>query len=248
MMFLILKIFIYLAVALGMGGAAGWLLRHINAQKETEELQRNLADSRAKVPKLESLLRARDERIRTLTNAAQEQDEANKGTRVQDEQVVRQLREKDMEVQRLKNKIEALERATGGEPLIDGELLHEPGTDALQDPLSGSNAMQQSEERHDADTTLIAELHREIERLKEEVATTKIQLEVAQSDNSMEQEVAELTIRLRQKAEDYERLQKTLQIEQRKVTELERERELQNRSLKVLHQQLEMVREPGSES
>ncbi len=40
MMFLILKIFVYLCVALAMGGGAGWLLRHLAAQKEIEALQR----------------------------------------------------------------------------------------------------------------------------------------------------------------------------------------------------------------
>ncbi|MGI9323876.1 MAG: hypothetical protein ACR2PZ_01560 [Pseudomonadales bacterium] len=235
MMFLILKIFLYLCVALAMGGAAGWLLRHINAQKELEELQRRLADSKTKVPKLESLLRAKEERIRALSAAQSERDEAMKGTRVQDEQAARALREKDMEVARLKNRIEVLERAEGHEPLVDAEALvsSEPEADAQ---VTDS----------DSDNTLIAQLHVEIERLKEEVASTKIQLEVARSDQGMEKEVAELTSRLRQKAEDYDRLQKTLQQEQRKVVELERERELQNRSLKVLHQQLEVVRDTGT--
>ncbi len=235
MMFLILKIFLYLCVALMMGGAAGWLLRHINAQKELEELQRNLADSKTKVPKLESLLRAKEERIRALSTAQSERDEASKGTRVQDEQAARALREKEMEVQRLKNRIEVLERAEGNEPLIAADSLVDAESSADDETVE-----------QDVDNALISQLHQEIERLKEEVASTQIQLEVARSDKGMEKEVAELTTRLRQKAEDYERLQKSLQQEQRKVAELERERELQNRSLKVLHQQLEMVRDTGT--
>lgn len=256
MMFLILKIFIYLCVALGMGGGAGWLIRHIAAQKEIEALQRNLQDAKTKVPKLESTLRARDERIKSLTSSKAEQEEALKGTRVQDEQVARQLREKDLELQRLKNRLDALQQqAQGDDPLIAGDALLPSAAnddlvahDAAMAPATAAatgSALNTADDG-DSDNALISGLHNEIERLKEEMATTRIQLEVAQSDNSLQQEIDELTDRLRQKAEDYERLRKALQQEQRKVAELERERELQNRSLKVLHQQLEMVRDARS--
>lgn len=248
MMFLILKIFVYLCVALGMGGGAGWLLRHLAAQKELEEMQRSLQESMAKVPKLESMVRARDERIKSLSNAQADQDEALKGSRVQDEQAARTLREKDLEIARLQSRIETMQRTEGEDPLIAGEALHnddllEIGLDP--EPQAASDSQEDSAEDvdTDADNALIAGLHAEIERLKEEIATTRIQLEVAQSDDGQRQEIADLTNRLRQKAEDYERLQKALRQEERKVSELERERELQNRSLKVLHQQLEMVRE-----
>ena len=270
MMFLILKIFVYLCVALAMGGGAGWLLRHLAAQKEIEALQRSLQDSMAKVPKLESMVRARDERIKSLSNAQAEQDEAMKGSRVQDEQAARTLKEKDLEITRLQNRLDAMQQAPGEDQLIAGDMLHDaaPANDSVESVLGVRQSAQEvqdqvlpgtedllgeessgaaeSELDADVDNTLIAGLHSEIERLKEEIATTRIQLEVAQSDDGMQQEIADLTNRLRQKAEDYERLQKALQQEQRKVAELERERELQNKSLKVLHQQLEMVRDARS--
>ncbi|MFK7915377.1 MAG: hypothetical protein AB8B93_15795 [Pseudomonadales bacterium] len=267
MMFLILKIFVYLCVAMAMGGGAGWLLRHLAAQKETEALQRSLQDSMAKVPKLESMVRARDERIKGLTNAQAEQDEAMKGSRVQDEQAARTLKEKDLEITRLQNRLDAMQQTPGEDQLIAGDLLQDvaPANDtdtvesvlgvrqsaqAVQDDASAvvAQADQDLDQEldGDVDNTLIAGLHNEIERLKEEIATTRIQLEVAQSDDGMQQEIGDLTNRLRQKAEDYDRLQKALQQEQRKVAELERERELQNKSLKVLHQQLEMVRDARS--
>ena len=260
MMFLILKIFIYLCVALIMGGGAGWLLRHLAAQKEVEALQRSLQDSKAKVPQLESMLRARDERIKTLSNSKADQDEALKGSRIQDEQAARTLREKDLEIQRLRNRLDAMQQSSGDNQLIAGEML--PEAAAAGDDVESVLGVRQSatlikdsaadddgsssDLDGDADNALIAGLHSEIERLKEEIATTRIQLEVAQSDDGMQQEINDLTNRLRQKAEDYERLQKALQQEQRKVIELERERELQNKSLKVLHQQLEVVRDARS--
>ena len=58
-----------------------------------------------------------------------------------------------------------------------------------------------------------------------------------------ERSVADLEARLKQKAEEYDRLARSLEAEQRRVTELERERELQNKSLRVLHQQLELAKE-----
>ena len=49
--------------------------------------------------------------------------------------------------------------------------------------------------------------------------------------------------RLRQTAADHKRLAKTLTQEKRKVVELECERELQNKSLQVMHLQLDLARE-----
>ncbi len=255
MMFLILKIFVYLVIALLLGGAAGFLLRQLKAQSEAEELQRNLQDAKSKIPQLESLLRARDERIRQLSKSAEAHSEATKGSRVQDEEHARQLREKDMELQRLRSRVTALEQEQSG-GLIDGAMLvpaepstpqaaAEPAQHAAAEstpPTSAADAGT-DEQAAETDDVLIVGLHQEIERLKEELASAAIALEVAQDKGALEQELRELRARLRQKAEDYERLQGQLEHEQRKVAELERERELQNKSLKVLHQQLEMARE-----
>ncbi|MEM1230103.1 MAG: hypothetical protein AAGI15_06160 [Pseudomonadota bacterium] len=264
MMFLILKIFVYLVIALLLGGAAGFLLRQLKAQSEAEELQRNLQDAKSKIPQLESLLRARDERIRQLSKSAEAHSEATKGSRVQDEEHARQLREKEMELQRLRSRVASLEQErTDG--LIDGEMLTpadpventaqqaaaQPAPQVAAQPALQAEPVPQAtaedggavEPAGETDDVLIVELHQEIERLKEELAGAAIALEVAQDNGALEQELRELRARLRQKAEDYERLQSQLEHEQRKVAELERERELQNKSLKVLHQQLEMARE-----
>ncbi len=56
-------------------------------------------------------------------------------------------------------------------------------------------------------------------------------------------ELQSLEQRLKQKGQEHERTSKVLEQEQRRVVELERERELQNKSLQLLHQQLELERE-----
>jgi len=158
--FLILKIFAYLLLALLAGTGAGWILRHLAAGRQEEDMQRTLADARARVPQFESLIRARDEQISRLKE---------------------DLRDKDARINGLVVEIRDAENA-----------LKEP---------------------------------------------------TAASSGNLDGTIADLEKRLAQKAMDYERLARDLEVEQRRVAELERERELQNKSLRVLHQQLELERE-----
>ena len=74
MIFLILKMFVYLLLALVAGVGAGWVLRHITAAKQEEDMQRTLADARARVPQFESLIRSRDEQIKRLKEELKEKD------------------------------------------------------------------------------------------------------------------------------------------------------------------------------
>ncbi|MEM8767734.1 MAG: hypothetical protein AAGE43_09845 [Pseudomonadota bacterium] len=74
MIYLILKMFFYLLLALLAGGAAGWVLRHIMAAKQDEDMQRTLADARARVPQFESLIRSRDEQINRLKDELKDKD------------------------------------------------------------------------------------------------------------------------------------------------------------------------------
>ena len=94
----------------------------------------------------------------------------------------------------------------------------------------------------DGSDRIIAELSAEITRLKAEAADAAA-AGAATNDDELGRQVVELELRLRQKAQEHERVQRQLEQERRKVQELERERELQNRSLQVLHQQLEVERE-----
>ncbi|MEM1436995.1 MAG: hypothetical protein AAGG11_23305 [Pseudomonadota bacterium] len=236
MIFLILKIFVYLALALLLGGAAGWLLRNFAAQQREEQAQRDLSDSRSKVPQLESQIRARDEKIRQLTREREEPPEVQ-GSRVQDEQLAHKLREKELEIQRLKGQL-AEAQAAAADGLIAGEALIEaersdPSDTGLEDNVSDA---------------LLASLHKQIEQQKEELAAARIQLELVGTQQDYQREAEELSQRLRQRATEQERLQDAVSREQNRVRELERERELQAKSLKVLHQQLELARESTLEA
>ena len=94
---------------------------------------------------------------------------------------------------------------------------------------------------------LIAELSREITSLKAELKVAQATAPVSSTDPQLDTEVFETeltalrdeTLRLKDALRD---TSANLEREQSTVAELERERELQNKSLKVLHQQLELER------
>ena len=72
MTFLIVKIFIYLLLAGGIGFGAGWLMRNLQAQKQTEDATRAMNDAKAKLPQLESLVRGRDEQLKRMRDEVTE--------------------------------------------------------------------------------------------------------------------------------------------------------------------------------
>ena len=94
--------------------------------------------------------------------------------------------------------------------------------------------------------SLITALHSEIARLRDELA--KHETGPGRSADDLNRSVKELEARLVRKAGELDRLEQALSREERKVRELERERELQNKSLHVLHQQLELERERGPQT
>ncbi len=93
----------------------------------------------------------------------------------------------------------------------------------------------------EASNNLITALHTEIARLRQELQ----QRSTVQPKQSAALELAnkELEGRLVRKLSEVDRLEQALAAEERRIRELERERDLQNKSLHVLHQQLEMERE-----
>ena len=254
MTFLILKIAAYLTVALVLGIAAGWVSRHVTAQRETETTSRALNDNRAKVPQLESLIRVRDDEIQRLKQVRESQeDSVTQATQELQVQVSR-VREKEVEVARLKAQLENLQSLNSdavddmsvmipadqavSTPIVDGEL-------ALTEELLGtetSTGNSVNTEPSAAQAAQIASLQARIEALELELTQAQVAADAAQSHTGMQSEMEELTKRLRQKAQDFDRLNRQMDSEKRKVAELERERELQNKSLQVLHQQLEMER------
>ena len=90
----------------------------------------------------------------------------------------------------------------------------------------------------------IAGLERELEQAVQATLQAEAKALADTTDADWDSgQVQELEARLRQQAQDFERLSKSLEQERRKVAELERERVLQHKSLQVLHQQIELERD-----
>jgi hypothetical protein len=255
-----MKMFLYLAVALAAGFGAGWLARNLMAGRKEDELQRTLSETRSKLPQFESLMRSRDEQLTTTHQEVKDKDarigELHEEMGAQD----KVLRESDRELKNARNRLAALEpdeEASDDSTRLSevdmsgGRPLDYAGVDAAgssMDTLGGADG-----ERVDE----VKRLELEVERLRLQEQNLQAELlaarvdqstpSVAASSSAMEEvlrsEVHELESRLRQTAAEHERLTRALEQEKRKVVELERERELQNKSLQVLHQQLELARE-----
>lgn len=248
MTFLILKIAAYLTIALVLGIAAGWVSRHVTAQRETDTTSRALNDNRAKVPQLESLIRVRDDEIHRLKQAHEGQEEgvAQAGQELQAQVVL--VREKELEVVRLKAQLESLQALNSDS--VDDMLVMIPAADSASSSIvdvevggESSDAEYGSNSEPSAlEAEQIASLEARIESLELELSESKNEVEMAKAQTGVREEMEELSQRLRQKAQDFDRLNRQMDGEKRKVSELERERELQNKSLQVLHQQLEMER------
>lgn len=262
MIFLILKMFVYLLLALLAGVGAGWVLRHIAAAKQEEDMQRTLADARARVPQFESLIRSRDEQIKRLKEELKEKDVRINGLVDDVREAELALKDKDRELKEFTARHETLadlsDEGTGASESA-GELL---AGDAVLDVAAGSIDGADFESGSDAAlkdeiTRLEGELRdaraqaadamAEAASAEAEVITLKAELARAGdgAGSGSGEAVAELEARLQQKSEEHDRLARALESEQRRVTELERERELQNKSLRVLHQQLELEKERG---
>lgn len=256
MIYLILKIFVYMLLALLAGAGAGWVLRHIAASRQDEETQRTLADARARVPQFESLIRSRDEQINRLKEDLREKDVRINGLMDDVREAELTFKDKDRELKQFTAQHETLEELSGettgadvGQVLLGEEAQNfeeVPATDpeaesAATDQIAGLEVKLKEAKAQTADAMA------EAAAAEAEVITLKAELSRAGSNptESDASAVADLEERLKQKAQEYDRLARELELEQRRVAELERERELQNKSLQVLHQQLELEKERG---
>ena len=216
-MFLIGKMMVYLLLAGGIGLGAGWLLRNLQAQRSEEQAARMAHDAKSKLPQLESLLRGRDEQIGKLkqdvADAKRELKEGLDAARKHDQARVGLERE----IATLKQKLAAQADLA--------DLSQETGVD------------------NDADNQLIAELSAEIARLKQALADASQGAPTGAGSSSSDEvllraECDSLSLRLQTLEREHRVAVEELTAEQGRVGELERERELQNKSLQVLHQQL----------
>ncbi len=166
------------------------------------------------------------------------------------------VREKEIEVSRLKAQLESLQALNSeadddmsvmipaayvaSSRLLDAEVDGE--VDGQVDGEIIDSELDLSSGPSAAEAEQIASLEARIESLELELSESKQEAETASAQTGVRDEMEELVKRLRQKAQDFDRLSRQMDGEKRKVSELERERELQNKSLQVLHQQLEMER------
>jgi chromosome segregation ATPase len=160
----------------------------------------------------------------------------------------------------LQGRVDQLERALASRDEQIAELEHSAGSsDALERQAAELNAkthrvvqleeqvrelqleLAGSQPASDEADSLISALHHEIARLRDALA--EAQSAPGRSAAELERASKELEARLVRKAAELDRLEQALAREERKVRELERERELQNKSLHVLHQQLELERD-----
>jgi hypothetical protein len=218
--YLIFKMFVYLILAGGIGGAAGWLLRNLQAQQSEEKARRAVTDAKSKVPQVESLLRGRDEQVTKLKEEVRERRIENKALAEE----IKAGEKKANELQREANRWRQ-----------SAETKKEFSIDDRSD----------EESEHGADE-LIAELSGEITLLKEQLAEGEHAAPHSQAYQeryelvSAELDASRLQTSQMEKAMDT--AQTDLKRNQQTLSVLERERELQNKSLKVLHQQLDLER------
>lgn len=215
MIYLVMKMFVYLAVAVGTGFGAGWLTRNLDAKNKEEELQRTLTETKARLPQFESLMRSRDEQLKSL------------GAEVKD---------KDARIGELHGQVDN-----------QAKLF----TQTKQQLKNAQHQLAATDGHAGASASTASELDTELSEVDASVNADGGG-DVAGSSSAMEEvlrsEVHELESRLRQTSADQDRLSKALEQEKRAVAELRGERELQNRSLQVLHQQLELAGENAKQA
>ncbi len=213
MIYLAGKIFFYLLLALGLGGAAGWLWRNLQAVNREVLLERQLVESRSRMPQLETAVRSREQQLEAVRADLKAREQA-----LDEQQAL--LAERDRLTQELNQARTALQRrpepAAAAADSAAGDLdLHlghpsdlPSGSPQEPAPAAASESMEAAAER-DA-------LELELDQTRQQLAAARTELE---------------------------RTARALSSEQRRVEELTRERELQSLSLKALEQQLEMARE-----
>ena len=214
MMFLITKMFVYLVLAGGIGVAAGWLLRNLQAQQSEEASRRSVADAKSKVPQLESLLRGRDEQIAKLKDEIKERRQEAKALADEIKAAEKNLLEQRRETNKWKQSAESK------------VPLGVDGFDAEDDTTDG----------------LIAELSKEITDLKAQLAASESAPAPSAADH-LDAELDASRLHNRELERALEKAEAALKHERATIVELERERELQNKSLQVLHQQLDLERD-----
>ncbi len=216
MSFLIIKIFVYLVLASVIGFGAGWLYRNWQSRRTTAHSQRVMYDAKAKVLELESLLQGRDDQFRKLKFQIKQRREE---LQVKEQE----LGEKEREILEQRRQLYHFVHAQGAAALL---------------AVTG--------EREDEVSDPIAELLREIATLKTELEATgnrpTSEVQPTMGAEALETEVLALREQTARLDTGLKEASADLVRQRENVSSLEHERELQNKLLKVLHQQLQLAR------
>lgn len=128
MIYLIAKISVYLFCATGLGAAAGWLWRNLQAVDREVTLERQLVESRSRMPQLETTLRAREADLESVRADLKSRDEAL----AEQEAALAERDRLNREVERLRDALRHTEEAPAaaaprGAQTDDEELTLHPG-------------------------------------------------------------------------------------------------------------------------
>ncbi|MDH3642949.1 MAG: hypothetical protein OES38_12685, partial [Gammaproteobacteria bacterium] len=169
MIYLILKMFVYLAIALLAGFGAGWLTRNLMAAKKEDELHRTVSETKSRMPQFESLMRTRDEQMKTLRQELKDKDarigELHEEVDAQD----KTLKEKDRDLKNANNRLASfdVDDEVGSAADSDAELSEVDMSGGA--PLDYSENYSEDNSRAGSEGTAGADLATEVRRLEGEV-------------------------------------------------------------------------------
>jgi len=127
--YLIAKIFVYLLFALGLGVAAGWLWRNLQAAGREASVERALMDARSRLPQMDTALRQSEQRLQAALVELRSREDELAGQ--SDALAARDRAVADLEraCAELRERQDAGDRAdSGGQPRVeDNSLELHPG-------------------------------------------------------------------------------------------------------------------------
>ncbi len=248
MIFLLLEMLVYLLLAAGIGGTAGWLLRNLRAQKAEESANRAANDAKSKLPQLESMVRSRDEQLAKFKNQLNDVKTELKERDRRIHQLDQDLRDQSREAKRWQQTAEARQQGHNSDiELLDGMSGAEVEA-AGSEPLHNEPDNEESAELESRVRQLQLQLAESVAQCNTLQAQLEEQAQAGGAQDNSEESVLQIELdaaraEVTQMRRRLEEVSTALAAEQNKNTELQREQELQNKSLMVLHQQLELERQ-----
>jgi chromosome segregation ATPase len=183
--FLIAKIFVYLLVALGLGVAAGWLWRNLQAAGRETDIERSLMETRSRVPQLETALRARDERLEAALaeiEALQADVAGQAGLLAERDSIIAKLERNCAE---LRERVDAGAVAEAAPADADAEAAADGARRDLEMALAAvRDELERAQRTLTAEQRRVAELTRERELQRRSLDALEQQLDLAREDQA----------------------------------------------------------------